>query len=963
MSIDNPVKEPSRSVILAWQTVFFVCALIAVAAIVLIQPEINDFRDRTIGITVVKNINAYYRNYIYIFALIACVAFACGIFLRFPSSIKIRPLGAQDSLSWLLAVCSCLNLMAYFIVNSGGLFLRAGLFGFILLALWLMTQRLMKQQVKADQDEGSVVYFLCLCLSWQAASLFLLVLAPSLAPGFAEQLTLIFCMVWLAGFGVFLAFHKYVEKSPAQSDDVFLTSIAQAGQRWLLVSPLLFVVANELSYFLFQRNIQGLSPAGVFSLLSFLVLAVYVLQKKQHSPGVFKLALCVLVSNIVFIEYSAQIQYGYYDLFHFGERLLPLQQWDTYGLLPFVDYIPTHGLFDALPHLIYQQLGATSPFEALVWGNGYFIGWLTRVVAIAIVFSFLAKIINPFSAFFLLWLLPSFHLVDPYYSLLLLPAIHVLNIQRMQNKNSWWLIQWLLTMMLMLWRLDFGIVLLVGNFAVLFLHSWYYQRLSSGVKGLLVGVCVMGLCLGLFVLLSDGRDAFVTLAAIKAYVSSQIIATSYEAFYKEVNYLLLMQVVILPGSAALIAAYSLSQLIRRKTPDGKFPLDLLIVFLGVVTLILSLRSLHRHSVVEGGFKNYLFLLLMLLFLVRYWFQGKLSALAIFIMVSFLVVPKGEKPIWKNVFHLSPKWEYPFALQVKKIPGWETNPVRLEDNVTAYKDFIGFMNQTLEKDQSFYDFSNAPLLYVLADVELPVYVTEPLFQTSDTLQKQLVSDLQSWRAESRLPFVVFRQNNQWDYIDGVDNVLRSYRIAEFIYQAYIPCVKLGQFDLWIDRRMASSNECQNRLQDTYSIDPALREKMQPLNLAYLQQNVAFYHLPFLWAKLDKETENVARSETFQLKDSGRNQWTLINEEALGCMGAPCYLDLEVDSKNSQQIELSFFSATQLSFAVEPGRHRYRIRISSLWHWFRMDTIKALTLLGETRFELHGAELVILDQAMR
>jgi len=946
---DTTIKKTSPSALLLWKSAFFIGAIVAVFAIFLIQPELSDFRDRTIGITILKNVNPYYRNYIYVFALIASFGLAGGVFLLFPSQANAKSIYSQHSLAWLLGTCAFLNFAAYFTVGTDNLFLGAGSLGLLLLVLWLITQK-----VHDEDDYARSIYFNCLCISWQFASLLFLALA------FQSAVT--FSLVWIASFCALLVASRYPPKLLVRSDWPIVQYAMQAFLRWLVLAPLLYLVANELSYFLFQCDIQVLTPAGVFFLLSALVILGYIAQRRVASPGLFKLALCVLASNAALIEYSDQIQYVAYDLFHFGERILPLQQWRSYGLLPFVDYLPVHGLFDVFPHFIYQLFSDASPFEALVWGNGSFTGWSMRVVSVVILYSFLAKLVEPVSVFFLLWLLPSFHLIDPYYTLLLLPAIHVLNIQRTKNLYIWWSVQWLLAVIIMLWRLDFGVVLLVGNFVIMVLYGWYYASISLIVKGLLSGICVIGVGLGVFAIAATGKDLFAILLVIKAYLANQIPITSYEAFYKNIDYMMLMQIVIFPGIAVLITAYTVTQVILRKSPVTKLHIDVMIVFLAVVTLIMSLRSLHRHSLIEGEFNNYLFLLVMFLFLVRHLFQRRVAfftpALAAFTMLGFLVVPKGKPLFLLDSFHQEPKWEYPFPVSDIESPAWKTNPVRLIDTVNKYDEFVSFMDEVLEEGQSFYDFANAPLLYVLADVELPTYIPETMFQTSDAIQILLLSDLASLHRENLLPFVVFRQNNHWDHIDGVDNALRSYLVAEFIYQKYIPCVRVDHFDLWIDRRNATSEECQNRLTGVYVLDPALQTNIEPLQLGYLQQNIAFNSLPYVWAKLDAVPESVMENRALNIVKRDRRSWDVHSESGFNCVSSPCYLDLEIESKRTQKIELNFLSKAGLSFTAEKGSHRYRIRMSSLWHWFQSESISHLELTGDVKFKLGVAELIIL-----
>jgi hypothetical protein len=793
------------------------------------------------------------------------------------------------------------------------------------------------------------------CISWQFATL--LFLATTWQSG------LFFWFTVLASFIVLLFILGNLEKLPSRMRSECRVIILHAFLRCLLLAPLLFFAANELSYFLSRWGYQALTPFCVFVLLTLSVVVRSIIQKVQNLPGSFYMGLCVLLGNVLIIEYTSTIQYGHYDLFHFGERLLPLQQWSSYGLLPFKDYLPTHGLFDAFPHIIYQQINNSSPFEALVWGNGYFMGWFMRAIAISIFYAFISRLIEPVSAFFLLWLLPSYHLIDPYYSFLLLPAIHVLNLQQTKAINRWWFLQWAFTVLIMLWRLDFGVVLIAGNFALMVLASWYLKSSAHILRGGLVGAGVIFLAVVVFILISGGYQGVESLLAIKAYMASQIIVTSYAEVYKEINFSSLMQLVLLPGSIALVLAYSFSRLVRRTASYSLFTVDLLIIFLGVATLIMSMRSLHRHTLLEGGFKNYLFLLVMFLSVLRFWLQrggfALAPVLALFVMVSFLVVPKGDKPVWRSVFHLTPQWEYPFALTGKQAPAWEVNPVRMVDKVNKYDGFIEFMASSLKKGESFYDFANAPLLYVLADVEVPVYVTETLFQSSDTLQKKTVAELASWHRQDRLPFVVFRQNNIWDRLDNVDNALRSYLIAEFIYGAYKPCVKVDHFDIWIDKRIASADDCQAGLNSVYSLGVRLQKKIVPLREDYLHQYMEFHYVPYLWASFDKAIDNIREIRTAHVYQLDQQHWSLEIVDGFACKGQPCYLDLEIDSKSTQQVRIAFLSEDQAELTVLEGVNRYRIRMSSLWHWYRSDAFDSMELHADSPFQLLRGTVSVLS----
>ena len=52
--------------------------------------------------------------------------------------------------------------------------------------------------------------------------------------------------------------------------------------------------------------------------------------------------------------------------------------------------------------------------------------------------------------------------------------------------------------------------------------------------------------------------------------------------------------------------------------------------------------------------------------------------------------------------------------------------------------------------------------------------------------------------------------------------------------------------------------------------------------------------------------------------------------------------------------------QLSFKARAGLHRYRIRISALWRWYRGGKFRKLRLRGERAFTLQKAHLLAEQQ---
>jgi hypothetical protein len=115
--------------------------------------------------------------------------------------------------------------------------------------------------------------------------------------------------------------------------------------------------------------------------------------------------------------------------------------------------------------------------------------------------------------------------------------------------------------------------------------------------------------------------------------------------------------------------------------------------------------------------------------------------------------------------------------------------------SQFKNFKKFCDAQLKSDQTFFDFSNAPLLYVFTNRMFPAHLIPNLFQAADPIEDYLIKRLDTYLKSGKMPLVLFKQNTGWDSIDGVPQPVRSYRVAEFIYRNYIPFAKIDNYEIW------------------------------------------------------------------------------------------------------------------------------------------------------------------------
>jgi hypothetical protein len=893
-----------------------------------VGPHFHGFPDRTIGISLLSDVDPHYRTYLFLLASALCIALCWGFFMLTRWSPDIAWAPGLEPLTGLLAVCVVMNLLASAVHPHSELFLAGAALGFVLLALWLLHQRL-----KSDASDSSAQFVLEVSLGWQGLTL----------------------LYWLAGLKIdysFLAVFLLIY--PCARFLCQRSSVQSAALRlWILAAPLLLIVTIEAAYLSFGAHNTAGKTLLVFSLISLLPVLTSILWRKTLPHAGYLAGLFVLVTTAVLNEYSAEIVYRGYDVFHLAERVLPLQQAASFGLYPIIDFQPAHGLFDVVPHALYQWLSGGNPLESMIWGNGYFHGWFMRGIYIAIFYVCLAPMVGGVTAFFLLWLLPHFHLVEPYNTWLLLPLINLYWIATTHRLRTAWSIQWTLVLLLGLWRPDFALVLFAGNLVVLVVMSWYERSIRQCLAALAALSLVMLLAAVLFLGIFGVERLGSVFALMKPYMGIQILAASYDHFYRQWDYLATLQYVILPALGALAGGYSLARLYLRED-RRQFALHLVIVFLTAIGFALAIRLFHRHTIAEGFSKPYFFIFAALLVLATLRLHARLLAplLAVAVMLSFLAAPKmrnhPEDSLW------GPQRSYPLGTRTLSLPQVVQTGPRLVDDIDRFDAFQAFSQHFLQKGETFYDFSNAPLLYALADVQVPSYVNETVYHTSETMQSIVLDDLGRWHRQKRLPFVVFRQNNPWDALDGADNALRSYRVAEFIYANYRPCIQIGKLELWSDKRRTCEQDIRRKVPQVVLAD----EKIRFLERNYLKQFIAYGHLPYIWANFDEISDAVDKRIALTVQEGSAAEITLGSADLQDCSRTACYLDLRVDSPVQQEVTLRFARQRQLSFIARPGSQGYRIRISAMWRWYRGGKFTSLQLTADEAIEVGEANLAAL-----
>lgn len=596
----------------------------------------------------------------------------------------------------------------------------------------------------------------------------------------------------------------------------------------LAAIPVSLPLANELQFTLSGR--WDISPrlvsALIIGLLFVISISMFILLIHRPKAGrktadlirnwYFPLFLATVFS---FNAYRHTITFERFDLFHQGEVSVPTHQLFSFNSLPFIHIFPTHALSDMLTQTLYSWLNGYRGVEMFLWD------WLNTLIGLLFLYGVLARLTSPLFGLCLIIFTPT-ELLFPAYLRIALTLLPVLLVPWVAKRPGVfrYSVLWLSVVWVGLWRYDFGVAAMASMLFLLPGFCTFSSRhrppcswLASCATPLLslLGVCGAALLAYGVVIFFNGQSIRELLTQFWYYLKVQAPTQSYTTIFAEFTSAAVWRYFLVPLiSMAYIAVFVIDLVLKRHI--GGYA-RLILAYLAVYSLIMSVRALHRHSLMERGFPTLVIFLLCMS--VHYFTNIKKSSASIIILsvlfFSFLIfsfdrngyIPLiHQKRLFKelqgvpnfNYSRINPKGLFTFDY-------WYKQPPRVTiTNETQYANLVDFCNTIMREDQTFFDFANAPMLYVFANRKFPAYVIPNLLHVSEPIQQYLVQRLDAIFQQGQLPFVIFKQGNWWDAVDGVPNEMRSYRIAEFIYHHYQPFVMVDNYEIWKARDLTLAN---------------------------------------------------------------------------------------------------------------------------------------------------------------
>ncbi|MFY0673093.1 MAG: hypothetical protein JXQ87_06795 [Bacteroidia bacterium] len=611
---------------------------------------------------------------------------------------------------------------------------------------------------------------------------------------------------------------------------------------WLVIFSLFFFVkpsrfkkpkANRWKFRVLVYVGAFLLPVPLILKLFFLLIA-YVWASRtikngfvnRHYLSIYIYPLFVLLTGILI--YWTPPFVDQYELFENANPANALMRVFEFDEIPFIDFMSSHLLSEQVPLYLHGLLrGFDGSTDALAWLN------IFKPLAFVTIYYFLRQTIGSASwAFATVMIFPFLTLVIPISYWLALVSVFVFfhYFKNPDWRSIAYCILW--TIFLVFWRIDIAAAH-IPAFAVLVLlhliklphhsgldsksaeHKKGYdkqllndkgssgQKLPRDVKAkndLLKWslLSFLALAIGFVTIYAlnyfyDGRIAQNIDQALSYFGASQAHAyTKITSDYS--SWMFMAHHFVFPCLVTLILIFTIKDWNPKGQNLSNQFLRIAIIFLSCYYFFNASRGLVRHGFIEGSDRaiSSFFFLIVTLFALSKVSEKRRPWL--FVMVSTVLVfvakyggQSTAQPLISKVADIS------FTQEKYDNSNVDFEP-SIRKKISKTDSIVNYLNSELQEQETFFDFSNTPMLYYYAQRKVPSYFNQ-------SQQNEVTEKIQRINLEQieglYIPIVVYSHypDNWWDNTDGVPNAIRYPVLAHWIFDNYLPDTIVAGYQIW------------------------------------------------------------------------------------------------------------------------------------------------------------------------
>lgn len=570
--------------------------------------------------------------------------------------------------------------------------------------------------------------------------------------------------------------------------------------------PLLPVISTELYLILNQNNIHCLSAQIYYTsgiVILFIIAIIISKIKFFYNKYTIDKQLNIIAIPILLIGIFALILYQPFieqplEPFELANTANGMMRMFMFNEFPFIQSFSSHLLSDYACYPIYCLLcGYDHSLSFLVYK------FIPDIISILIVYYLLQHIFKngllALAAIVFIPFIDYFYLKNYVYIFCIVFLFYEL-FKTQQKKYIVYII--LASVFIGLWKAELAICILsiiTCLFVLFFIQNKFSKHLVMCLVktlSILVGFAVIVLLsLVLFTeieIFSNFSQALSYLSANQAHGIEEI-TYKYDRFYY-------LHYFIFPCILAIFFVFYLIKL-YKPVINKNLLLNILILSLIIFYFVNFQRGLVRHSFAEGGesFTTSFFYWIVFLIIYERFFKSSTYIVFIPLLMFFIVFifRNNDEPDFNYLYtkienkthHISNFQKYNY--KVNRLIGSE------EFMKNNYSDLKQFLDTNFNKEASFIDFSNTPMLYFYTQRRVPSYFNQYMQNTVNyKLQKDNIKHLQ----KIDIPVVIYSNipENWFDCTDGVPNNLRYYLISDYIFKNYKPYANISHHQIWLKK---------------------------------------------------------------------------------------------------------------------------------------------------------------------
>lgn len=908
--------------------------------------KISNFK-RVIGVSTIANhdISKVISNY-YIYLVLIGLVFVSSLYIVNLIRTKFSYTDNPDSwriFNYILVIGICINLFSIFNVSLGIMWIYPNVICLLMLFAELF---FLRKQTKIDQEN----FHQLLISSFSLAVIFSLSFPD-------ERFTyLLLLFLLFAYFQVKFHIWSLLNKKILICKDTLLTAS--------IIGGMVASVSIELNYILISKGLVVSVPTRLFYLFTLiLILALSFAVSKQKKLKKFLFNYFELFVLFGFSLLSKQMPYfinvSNNEMFEMANFSVLINDFLNYGDIPIIQHYGGHMLTGVIEGIFYGLI--TGDFHGAIYSP--YSGYLIQTLSIPLSFWFINQIIEDrYTSFLIVLLLPLSSFIPDLYVLGL--SVFIFAQKYVKDPSPIHALYFfLISFFLCCYRLDLGFAFVLG--ALLSVIVYTIKDSIKNLKNLSIcwgiGSIVVLLSWCLLCIYKDVSPLIRLREFLEISDSNQ--NWGYTSIGSRQNESYVFVYVILPCVLTIFLVY---EIIKRLTKTKQSGLLLLFVCLTLTYLCNVPRTLTRHTLAE---LSYPIVISTGLMGICVYIASKIkSKILILFVISGMIFSVNS---WYNRQFFAASLATNTILN-KPADSWKEirNSNQLEtrvienNNILEKKQKLGsILNLFLTKNETYLDFICHSNLYAYLGKRSPVYVAQsPIHLSGEFTQEQFIDQIKS--NIKNVPIALLPRNYGEIYttLDGVDNVIRYYKVSELIYQNYIPLCLAGDYAIWAEKsryeeyRLIAENYLNN-----FNSAKSKKRIIDVLSTYGYDSNTLFHkynlgYLSYLWGEKDKK--DAASNNTVQ--EISNIDEKLNNSKSLN--GNYLKLVISSDTKGEFITKIgtkdneNYLDLFEYKFSVLKGTHTYLIRVSSDYYWY---SCKALYIKNSFSKGMEIKEIKILE----